>query len=81
MTQEIIDMSGELRVLLWLLTIIVFFIFFLGRYMGTAKSYALLILYGLFLLYVVGLSFEHPIVMELSTFLREMLHAINGLFY
>jgi len=81
MTQEIIDMSGELRVLLWLLTIIVFFIFFLGRYMGTAKSYALLILYGLFLLYVVGLSFEHPIAMALSTFLREMLHAINGLFY
>jgi len=81
MTQEIIDMSGELRVLLWLLTVVVFFVFFLGRYMGVLKSYILLGLYALFILYVVGLSFEHPVAMVISSFLRDMLHSINGVFY
>ena len=81
MTPIINDMSGELRVLLWLITIVVFFVFYLGKYLGLRKAYFLLILYALFIVYVVGLSFEHPIAKLISGGLRDILHWMNGFFY
>ncbi|MBD79977.1 MAG: pseudouridine synthase [Crocinitomicaceae bacterium] len=81
MTPEIIDMSGELRVLLWLLTVVVFLIFYLGKYMGKTKAFGLLGIYLLFGAYVVGLSLDHPIAIATSEALRDMLHTINGFFY
>ncbi|MEQ8581982.1 MAG: hypothetical protein RIC30_16425 [Marinoscillum sp.] len=54
MSQEMVDLSGELRFLLWLLTAVVLIIFVVGGYIGRFKASLLLALYFLFVLYVVG---------------------------
>lgn len=54
MSQEMVDLSGELRFLLWLLTAVVLIIFVWGGYIGRFKASLLLALYFLFVLYVVG---------------------------
>lgn len=54
MPPEIVDLSSELRFLLWILTVIAVIIFTSGSYFGKRKSYLLLSIYVLFVLYVVG---------------------------
>jgi Ca2+/Na+ antiporter len=81
MTPEINELSGELRVLLFLLTIVVFFIFYLGKTVGKIKSFILLGLYVLFLFYVVGRSYNDPISSAIAEFLRAILHFFNSFFY
>lgn len=81
MTPEIIELSGELRVLLWLITIVVFFIFYSGRYIGTKKAYLLLVLYGGFILYVVGRSNNEPVSGAIGHFLRVILDYLIYFFY
>ena len=54
MPPEIVDLSSELRFLLWLLTVLAVIIFTSGNYFGKRKSYLLLSIYVLFVLYVVG---------------------------
>ena len=81
MTPEINELSGELRVLLFLITIVVFFIFYLGKSVGKIKSFMLLGLYILFLFYVVGRSYNDPISSVVADFLRAILHFFNSFFY
>ena len=76
MTPEINDLSGELRVLLFLITIVVFFIFYLGKSVGKIKSFMLLGLYILFLFYVVGRSYNDPISSAVKDFLRAILQLL-----
>ncbi|MFY0605484.1 MAG: hypothetical protein JXR10_02145 [Cyclobacteriaceae bacterium] len=54
MSPEMVDLSGELRFLLWLLTAVVLIIFVIGGYIGRLKAGILLGLYVLFVTYVVG---------------------------
>jgi len=54
MPPEIVDLSSELRFLLWLLTVLAVVIFTSGDYFGKGKSYLLLSIYILFVVYVVG---------------------------
>ena len=54
MPPELIDLSSELRFLLWLLTVLAVIIFTSGSYFGKTKSYLLLSIYVLFVLYIVG---------------------------
>lgn len=54
MPPEIVDLSSELRFLLWLLTVLAVIIFTSGDYFGKRKSYLLLSIYVLFVLYIVG---------------------------
>ena len=54
MPPEIVDMSTELRFLLWILTIVAFGIFISSRYMGQGKAILLLSIYVMFIIYVVG---------------------------
>ncbi|MEQ8241316.1 MAG: hypothetical protein RIA69_19030 [Cyclobacteriaceae bacterium] len=54
MPPEVVALSSELRLLLWLLTVVVLGIFVAGKYMGRKKASLLLGLYFLFVLYVVG---------------------------
>ena len=81
MTPEINELSGELRVLLFLITIVVFFIFYLGKSVGKIKSFMLLGLYILFLFYVVGRSYNDPISSAVADFLRAILHFFSSFFY
>ncbi|MBV6639219.1 MAG: hypothetical protein KI791_00815 [Cyclobacteriaceae bacterium] len=54
MPPEMVDMSSELRFLLWLLTVLVLLIFIIGTKIGKSKAFLLLGLYFLFVLYVIG---------------------------
>lgn len=81
MTPEINELSGELRVLLFFITIVVFFIFYLGKSVGKIKSFLLLGIYVLFLFYVVGRSYNDPISSAIANFLRDVLHFFNSFFY
>ncbi|WP_258100070.1 sodium:calcium antiporter [Marinoscillum pacificum] len=54
MSQEMVDLSSELRFLLWLLTALVLIIFIVGGYIGRLKATILLALYLVFVLYVIG---------------------------
>jgi len=54
MPPELVDLSSELRFLLWLLTVLAVIIFTSGNYFGKRKSYLLLSIYVLFVLYIVG---------------------------
>ncbi len=54
MPPEIVDLSSELRFLLWILTVLAVIIFTSGKYFGRGKSYLLLSIYVLFVLYIIG---------------------------
>ncbi len=54
MPPEMVDLSSELRFLLWLLTALVLLIFIIGNKIGKLKAVILLGMYLLFVLYVVG---------------------------
>lgn len=54
MPAEMVDLSSELRFLLWLLTLAVLIIFIIGSYIGRRKAIFLLGFYVLFVLYVIG---------------------------
>lgn len=74
MDQAIIELSAELRMLLLILTVIVFGIFVVGRYVGQMKAYLLLVLYSLFVLYVVGRSTGNEFVASIGEVLRDMMY-------
>lgn len=54
MPQEMVDLSSELRFLLWLLTAAVLILFVSGKTMGRGKAIFLLFFYFMFVLYVIG---------------------------
>lgn len=54
MPPEIVDLSSELRFLLWILTVLAVVIFTSGDYFGKRKSYLLLSIYVLFVTYIVA---------------------------
>ncbi|MCB0483514.1 MAG: sodium:calcium antiporter [Flavobacteriales bacterium] len=81
MTPVIIQSSGELRVFLLLITIVVLFVFISGNRIGLGKAYTLIGLYLLFVLYVVGINTNNPIAVEFSHLMRSIFVGINSLFY
>lgn len=74
MPPEIVDLSTELRFLLWLLTILALLIFVVGRYIGRTKAILMLAAYFLFVLYIVGRSADNPISNAIAEFLLDVLH-------
>lgn len=82
MSPETIENIGQLRVLLLILTVIVFFIFILSK-KGIKGIHAklLLMLYVLFVIYSVGkgLSYDIPLINEVSNGLSQISHWFTGL--
>lgn len=79
MMPETIENIGELRILLLILTIIVFFIFLLAKQGVNRKhSRILLLLYALFVVYVIGKGIDGnmPVIKQIS----EVLSGIAGVF-
>lgn len=84
MSPEIARQSGELRLMLLMLTIVGFLIYFIGR-RGTAadgrqyvemrrgKAWALLTIYGLFVCFIIGLSVSNPLALRLSSWLNMIM--------
>lgn len=77
MSPQIIELSAELRMLLFILTILAVIIYLSGKTMGKFKALGLLGLYLLFTFYVIGRSNEIPIVMDISAFFREVVEFID----
>lgn len=69
MPPEIVDLSSELRFLLWLLTVLAVVIFTSGNYFGRRKSYLLLSLYVLFVLYIIGRGSGNEIAQSIADWL------------
>ena len=77
MTTEMIDLSSELRMLLLLLTTVTIGIYIFGKGLGIVKAILLLMLYGIFTLYIVGVSSNHEISLEVAEFLRNLVYMMR----
>lgn len=84
MSEEVSLQSGELRLLLLVLTIVGFFVYFLGRRgidangnqyveMKKDKAIILLLIYSAFVVYIVGRSQNNPIARSISDALQNVL--------
>ncbi len=69
MSPEIVELSSELRFLLWLLTALVLIIFIIGSHFGKIKSYILLSLYFMFVLYIVGRGADNEFTNQIAEWL------------
>jgi len=82
MSSETIENVGQLRVLLLILTVIVFFIFVLAK-KGIKKIHAtiLLLLYVLFVAYSIGkgINYNMPVIKEVSSVLSTISHWFTNL--
>ncbi len=79
MHQEVIEMSSELRMLLLLLTIGAFLIYVFSKRIGVWHAMALLGLYGLFSIYVVGRGLNNEIAIETGRVLQHMVSVFDFL--
>lgn len=77
MPQDIVDLSSELRFLLWLLTVVAVVIFTWGNYFGRAKAYLLLSIYFLFVLYIVGRGAGNSIAQAIADFLVSVVRLFS----
>ena len=72
MNPDTIKFSSELRILLLILTVASFMIFYFGKTMGKLKAFLLLIIYGLFTVYIVSLSAGFSWAILISDFLEKI---------
>ena len=77
MSLEVSDQSSELRMLLLILTILAFAVFAFRRVVGSIQAYMLLLIYGVFTLYVIGRGVAHPFAGEVAGFLRNIVAYLN----
>jgi len=84
MSPQVAQQSGELRLMLLSFTIVGFLVYFLGRRhtlangtrvveMKRGKAALLLTMYGLFVLYIIGLSVQNPVAIQISNGLQQIL--------
>jgi cation:H+ antiporter len=87
MSPDVAQQSGELRLLLLALTIIGFFIYFIGKRgvtesgvqyveMKRGKAFLLLAIYCVFVLYIIARSQDSPIAESISSVLQSVLQLI-----
>jgi cation:H+ antiporter len=77
MSPEIISQSGELRMLLLILTIVAFLIYLTGKSLGLGRALALISIYFVFILYIIGRSEEVEITNYISEYLNQMVQLIS----
>jgi cation:H+ antiporter len=77
MHQEIIEMSGELRMLLLLLTIMAVSIYVISKKIGMLHAIFLLLLYGVFSVYVIGRGLENEFSASIAEQLQQLVKYIS----
>jgi Ca2+/Na+ antiporter len=77
MNPETIQFSSELRILLLILTVIAFFVYFIGKKMTKIKAYILLSIYILFTAYIISRNYGLEWAEYTSNYLTEIYHLIN----
>ena len=76
MDPTVVEFSSELRILLLVFTILAFFVYYIGKYMGKIKAYILLAMYILFTAYICGRSLDASWAQEISDILRNIANLI-----
>jgi cation:H+ antiporter len=76
MDPTIVEFSSELRILLLVFTILAFFVYYIGKYMGKIKAFILLSMYILFTAYICGRSLDASWAQEISDVLRNIANLI-----
>jgi len=76
MDETIIQLTSELRMLLLIMTVVVFCVIMFGDLMGKGKAYLLLFIYLLFVLYVIGRSSGEEITGNIALWLRYLVDLI-----
>ena len=76
MDPTVVEFSSELRILLLVFTILAFFVYYIGKYMGKIKAYILLAMYILFTAYICGRSLDASWAQEISDVLRNIANLI-----
>ena len=66
MPPAIVDLSTELRLLLWLLTIVAVLIFTTSKHMGRGKAILLLSIYFVFVIYIIARGSGSPIAQSIA---------------
>ena len=77
MDLTVVEFSSELRILLLVFTILAFFVFYIGKYMGKIKAFILLSMYILFTVYICGRSFDASWAQEISDVLSNIANLIK----
>ena len=77
MNPQTIEFSSQLRILLLILTIISFFIYYIGSNMGVFKAILLILIYILFTSYIVGESMDSEWSNNISSFLNSIYNTIK----
>lgn len=77
MPPEVVDLSLELRFLLWILTVVAVLIFTSGKYMGRNKAIVLLGIYVLFVIYIVGRGSGQEWAQNIADGLLSLVHFLN----
>lgn len=76
MSPEIILQSGELRMFLLILTVVAFIIYLSGKKLGLGKAIALIAIYIVFLLYIIGRSEGVEITNQIAEYLLYVVDII-----
>jgi len=79
MSAETIADITELQLILLFITIIIFFIFYIGEQMGRFKAFALLLIYVLFVAFIVGSSADAQWTIPISENLQSIVHLFDSL--
>jgi cation:H+ antiporter len=77
MSEDIIDLSSELRLLLLLSTVAALAIFTTGKYMGRRKAFILLGIYVFFVTYIVGRGTGNEWAQSIADGLVSVVHFFN----
>ena len=77
MSEDIIDLSSELRLLLLLSTVVAVVIFTAGKYMGRGKAFTLLGIYVFFVIYIVGRGSGNLWAQSVADGLVSVVHFFN----
>ena len=76
MSEDIIVQSGELRMFLLILTIVAFLIYISGKKLGLKKAIVLISIYFVFLLYIIGRSYDLEFTTTFAEFLNKIVELI-----
>jgi Ca2+/Na+ antiporter len=77
MSEDIIDLSSELRLLLLLSTVAALVVFTTGKYMGRGKAFILLGIYVFFVTYIVGRGTGNEWAQSMADGLVSVVHFFN----
>lgn len=72
--EAVVRQSIELRFLLWILTVIVVIMFVSGRFIGKGKSYVLLGMYMIFIVYIIGRGVGDEMAQSIADGLVALAH-------